>query len=179
MVDLGVEKVANYISETYLIDIAKKLNDDELIKGLTLFKNTSIGSKAPDFSFEISENKKTITTKLNELYTAENYVIVFWSSTCSHCLDEIPQLQTFIKAQDAEQLQVIAIGLEDEPYKWKDLTYDYPEFIHVYGEGKWDNKIGDDYGVTGTPTYFVLNKAKEIIAKPENVEALKVFFEKE
>lgn len=179
MADLGVEKVANYISETYLIDVAKKLNDEELVKGLTLFKNTSIGSKAPDFSFEISENKKTIITKLSGLNTSENYVIVFWSTTCSHCLDEIPQLQTFINTQEAVKLKVIAIGLEDAPYKWKDLTYDFPEFIHVYGEGKWDNKIGDDYGVTGTPTYFVLNKAKEIIAKPENVEALKVFFEKE
>ncbi|WP_341214972.1 TlpA disulfide reductase family protein [uncultured Wocania sp.] len=175
MVDLGFENVANYISETHLIDVAKALNDEELIKGLTLFKNTSIGSKAPDFSFEI-ENE---TKKLNELNTAVNYIIVFWSSTCSHCLDEIPQLQTFVKTQEAGKVKVIAIGLEEEPNKWDILIKKYADFIHVYGEGKWDNKIGNDYGVTATPTYFVLNKDKKIIAKPEDVEALKMFFEAE
>jgi len=176
MIDLGFENVANYISDSYLIDVAKKLNDKTLVEGLTLFKNTSIGNKAPDFSFEIEKDSKKIITKLSALNIAESYIVVFWSSTCSHCLDEIPDLQTFLKSQDTKKLKVIAIGLEEEPYKWKDLTYDFPEFIHVYGEGKWDNPIGDSYGVTSTPTYFILNKAKEIIEKPENFEALKVFF---
>lgn len=177
MVDLGFEDVANYIAETYLMDIAVTLNDQELLHGLLLYKNTSIGVKAPDFSFEIIEDEKPITTKLSGLDVAESYVIVFWSSTCSHCLDEIPQLQTYLKTKAEGLVQVVAIGLEDEPYKWKDLTYDYPEFIHVYGEGKWDNEIGDAYGVSSTPSYFVLNKGKEIIAKPEDFEALKDFFE--
>ncbi|WP_418602265.1 TlpA family protein disulfide reductase [Hwangdonia sp.] len=179
MVDLGYENVANYISETHLIDVAKTLNDEDLVKGLRLFKNTSIGSKAPDFSFQIEKSGVKTNKKLSEISTAERYIIVFWSSSCSHCLDEIPQLQTFVKTQEAGKLKVIAIGLEDEPQAWKNLIDNYPEFIHVYGEGKWENKIGDAYGVTATPTYFILNKAKEIVAKPEDVETLKMFFEEE
>ncbi len=179
MADLGFENVANYISEHYLIHVAKTLNDDELVKGLMLFKSISIGNKAPDFSFEVIEKEKTITKQLSSIDLAENYIVVFWSSTCSHCLDEIPQLRDFIKTQEENKIQVIAIGLEEEPYKWKDLTYNYPDFIHVYGAGKWDNEIGNTYGVTATPTYFVLNKNKEIIAKPEDFEALKAIFKKE
>ena len=175
MADLGLENVANYIAETHLIAIAKKLNDNELIEGLTLFKNISIGNKAPDFSFEIEHSTK----KLSELNTAENYVIVFWSSTCSHCLDEIPQLQSFVKTQKAGKIKVIAVGLEEEPSAWEKLTSNFAEFIHVYGAGKWDNKTGNAYGVTATPTYFILNNDKKIIAKPENFEALKTFFEAE
>lgn len=175
MADLGLESVANYIATNYLIDVAKNLNDEKLVEDLTLFKNTSLGSKAPDFSFEIEKGTK----KLSEVDLAKMYIIVFWSSTCSHCLNEIPQLRDFIKTQEENKVKVIAIGLENEPYKWKDLTYNYPDFIHVYGEGKWDNEIGNTYGVTATPTYFILNKEKEIIAKPENFEALKAFFEAE
>lgn len=179
MADLGFENVANYISENHLIKVAKKLNDEELVNGLMLFKNISIGNKAPDFSFEIIEKEKTTVKQLSDVDLAENYIVVFWSSTCSHCLDEIPQLRDFVKVQEENKIKVIAIGLEEEPYKWKDLTYDYPDFIHVYGEGKWDNEIGNNYGVTATPTYFVLNKNKEIIAKPENFELLKSIFKKE
>ncbi len=178
MVDLGFEDVANYISEIYLMDVAVSLNDQELLHALILYKNTSIGNVAPDFSFEVEKDKKLIPEKLSELDTAEKYVLVFWSSTCSHCLDEVPQLREFLKTQEKDTIKVIAIGLEDEPYAWKNLTYDYPDFIHVYGEGKWENEIGNNYGVTATPTYFILNKNKEIIAKPEDFEALKKFLEK-
>lgn len=179
MADLNFENVANFIAENHLMDLAVSLNDQQLLHALILYKNTSIGTKAPDFSIEIEEDKKLVTKKFSELDTAESYVIVFWSSTCSHCLEEIPQLQAYLKSKEKGMVQVVAIGLEDEPYKWKDLTYRSPEFIHVYGEGKWDNGIGNVYGVTGTPTYFVLNKNKEFVAKPEGFEGVKTFFSEE
>ncbi|MCB4807453.1 TlpA family protein disulfide reductase [Tamlana sp. 62-3] len=179
MVDLGLEPVANYISENYLMDIAVELNDQELLHNLILYKNLSNGSVAPDFSIEFKKENTVTTKKLSELKLAENYIIVFWSSGCSHCLEEIPELHKFVNTFQKGKLKVIAIGLEDQIYGWKTLTYDYPEFIHVYGEGKWDNQIGNDYNVTATPTYFVLDKNKKIIVKPENFEALKDFFEAE
>jgi len=177
MSDLGFESIANYIAENYLMDVAVSLNDQELLHALILYKNISKGNIAPDFDIEIKEKDKFITKKLSELKAAENYIIVFWSSTCSHCLDEVPQLQAFVKSLEKDKVKVVAIGLEDEPYKWKDLTYSYPEFIHVYGEGKWDNAIGDAYGVTSTPTYFILDKDKKIISKPIDFKVLKAFYQ--
>ena len=179
MSDLGFESIANYIAENYLMDVAVSLNDQELLHALILYKNISKGNVAPDFDIEIKEKDKFITKRLSELQGAENYIIVFWSSTCSHCLDEVPQLQTYVKSLEKDKVKVIAIGLEDEPYRWKDLTYTYSEFIHVYGEGKWDNKIGDDYGVSSTPTYFILDKDKKIISKPIDFKDLKAFYQEE
>ncbi len=178
MVDLKMEPVANFIAEKYLMDLSVKLNDQLLLQALILYQDTSIGNPAPDFSTEVKEKEKTVLKHLSELNIAEHYIIAFWSSGCSHCLDEIPQLHEFSKALENEKLKVIAIGLEDEPDGWKSLTYDFPNFLHVYGEGKWDNKIGNSYGVTATPTYFILDKDKKIAAKPEDLEALKQFFEK-
>ncbi len=173
MVDIKLDPVANFIAEEYLMDLCVNLNDQQLLHALILYKNISVGNVAPDFLIEIKEKEKTVKKRLTALDIAENYIIVFWSSTCSHCLNEVPKLYKFTTENfKQEQLKVIAVGLEDEPYKWKDLTYSYPEFIHVYGEGKWDNEIGDSYGVSSTPTYFVLNKNKEIIAKPYDYEGL-------
>ncbi len=173
MVDLRLEPVANHISKNYLLDIANQLKDKELIDALTRYNNLSIGHKAPDFSIVIEKDNKKKTKKLSELNSAEKYIIVFWSSTCSHCLEEIPQLQKFIKSRAKDKLKVIAIGLEDDNKVWKEKIKSYPEFIHVLGLGKWDNKIGNDYGVTTTPTYFVLDKNKHILKKPEDIEVLK------
>ncbi|WNH08519.1 TlpA family protein disulfide reductase [Thalassobellus suaedae] len=177
LADLGNESVANYISETYLIDVALALNDQQLVKDLLLFKRVSLGEKAPDFSIEIEKDNKKITKNLSALNTAENYIVLFWNSTCSHCLDEVPRLDAFVKSQDKGKTQVIAIGLEDNDKLWKNRILKLPNFIHVLGLGKWENDIGNDYGVTATPTYFILDKEKHIIAKPEDLEAVKAFFE--
>lgn len=177
MADLNLEEVANYISETYLMDIAVSLNDQELLHALIQYENLSIGAVAPDFSFEIKEDKKKVERKLSALNDSENYIVVFWSSTCSHCLDEIPQLQDFVKAQQKGKIKVIAVALEDDDIQWKVKTKTLPEFIHVYGKWKWDNEISNNYGVTTTPTYFILDTGKHIIAKPEDFEDLKMFLE--
>lgn len=165
-------EVANYIADAYLIPIAKEENDTELLETLTSYKNTSLNSKAPNFRLNESGDD------LYSLNTSNNYVIVFWSSSCSHCLEEIPQLSKFTDGFDKSKLQVIAVGLEEEPDQWKKTITKYPNFIHIYGDGKWDNPIGDTYGVTATPTYFVLDKNKVIVDKPETVDDVKEYFDK-
>lgn len=178
MADLGLESTANFISDKYLLPIAKNENDKALVSELEKFKKVSIGTNAPDFSLETSLNDPTTKTKLSELNIAENYVVVFWSSACSHCLEEIPQLQKFVQTQEKSMLQVIAIGLEDAPENWSSLVANYPEFMHVLGLGKWTNKLGVLYNVQATPSYFVLDKDKKIIAKPNDIIELKGYFNK-
>ena len=176
MADLSLESTANYISDTYLLALAEKAQDKKLVSELTKFKTTSIGTIAPDFSLEKTFGDITTKTKLSALNTDNEYVIVFWSSACSHCLLEIPQLKEFVKMQKKGKLQVIAIGLEDTPINWKSLVVSYPEFIHVLALGKWTNKLGVLYNVNATPTYFVLDKDKRIIAKPNDITVLKAYF---
>lgn len=172
MVDAQNDVVANYIADTYLIEIAKSLNDQELVNGLLQYKNTSLQSKAPNFSLDGTTTGKT----LRDLSGYDYYVVVFWSSTCSHCMHEIPILESYVKTLKEGFLKVVAVGLEDDDVNWSRTIKQFPDFIHVLGLGKWDNKIGDDYGVNATPTYFILDKAKRIIDKPNDVEALKSFF---
>ena len=177
MVDLKLESVANFITEDYLADLCVKLNDQQLLSVLLAFQNIALGNVAPDFSFNIEKGSKVEQQKLSTLNTSKTYIIAFWSSTCSHCLKEIPELHKLIAPIKTKDLQVIAIGLEKEVYNWNTLKFDFPKFIHVYGEGKWENPISNAYNVTATPTYFVLDENKRIINKPEDFEALELFLE--
>lgn len=171
MVDANLEEIANYIAENYLLSIATSLNDQELINGLTKFKELSIGNKAPEFDVKVEENGEMIDISLYDYKVARQYVVVFWSSGCSHCLEEIPQLYDYIK--DNEDVKVIAVGMEDTPTQWQQEITKYPGFNHVLALGKWKNETVLNYNVTSTPTYFVLNSEKKIIAKPYNFTALK------
>lgn len=177
MVDTNLDNVANYISDIYLIKLAESLKDTELVNGLKQFKSLSLGNKAPEFDVFIEENGERTPISMYDLDIAKKYIVVFWSSSCSHCLEEIPQLQEYLKSLNNQDHKVIAIGLEDDAYQWEKEIAKYPEFMHVLGLGKWENKIGRSYNVNATPTYFILDSGKKILAKPYDITVLKEYFE--
>jgi len=173
LVNYNLISTANYLAERYLLPIANQLDDAVLVLKLTQFKNLSIGNSAPDFILDDGSGKK-----LSELDIAENYILVFWSSGCSHCLKEIPQLYQLSQELNSTKYKIIAVGLEEDDFKWKKEILKYPNFINVIKLKKWSNTIVNDYGLTSTPTYFVLDKDKKIIEKPENFDALKAYLKK-
>jgi len=173
LVNYNLISTANYLAERYLIPIANQLNDTVLVLKLTQFKNLSIGNPAPDFILDDGSGKK-----LSELDIAENYILVFWSSGCSHCLKEIPQLYQLSQELNTTKYKIIAVGLEEDTFKWTNEVVKYPNFINVVKLKKWNNTIVNEYGLTITPTYFVLDKDKRFLVKPENFDDLKAYLKK-
>jgi thiol-disulfide isomerase/thioredoxin len=167
---------ANYLADAYLLPLSKEAQDTNLYNEVFLVKSLSIGQIAPDFTWKNETDDNPKTKRFSEIEAAEKHIIMFWSSGCSHCLDEIPKVHQLAKTLGPEKLKVIAVGLEDEPYKWRNLTMDMPELIHVLGLGRWENSIGNQYDVSATPTYFILDKDKKIIAKPETLEDVLALF---
>lgn len=165
-------ELANYLASTYLINIASKLNDTKMVTQLNTFKNISIGAKAPNFNWLEYEGDTEILKSLYALDGAKQYVLVFWSSMCSHCLKEVPILHENISTMDESNIKVIAVGLEDFEAEWAPKAAQFNSFINVCGLGKWDNEIGNAYDITGTPTYFVLDTDKKITHKPETLQEL-------
>jgi len=160
--------IANYITDNYLLELAKSTNNKVLEDTITSFKNTSIGITAPNFDITLDDKK----TSLHQLKEAEHYLLVFWSSSCSHCLNELPKVKTLVA--NKPHLKVVAFGLEDNERNWTKEKENYPNFIHQIGLGKWDNPIVNAYGISATPTYFILDASKRIIAKPNELKDLEV-----
>jgi thiol-disulfide isomerase/thioredoxin len=173
--DMNIPEVAHYISDTYLMDLSKNGNYLSLTERLIVYENNRIGKKAQNFDLTITKNGATTSTTLHNLNVAEHYLIIFWSSTCGHCLDELPKVKTMLASKP--NIKVIAIGLEDETEGWQKAIAEYPDFSHVLGLGKWDNPTVNAYGVSATPTYVLLDTNKTIIAKPYDFEALEKVLE--
>ncbi|NRA91156.1 MAG: TlpA family protein disulfide reductase [Psychroserpens sp.] len=167
---MGNTEMVLYVTDNYLLDLSKATNFQALTDELMVYKNNTIGKTAQNFDLEIDKNGTKELTSLYDLNTSEQYLIVFWSSSCGHCLDELPKLKTLLA--DRSEIKVIAIGLEDETEGWKQLIPEYPDFIHVLGSGKWENPIANAYGVSSTPSLILLDQDKKIIAKPYDVKAL-------
>jgi thiol-disulfide isomerase/thioredoxin len=160
--------VANYITQKYLLELANATNNKVLAETITSYKNTSVGTKAPDFEILLDGNK----TSLHQLEDSEHYLVIFWSSSCGHCITELPKVKKLVA--EKPNLKVVAFGLEQDNFQWAEQIKNYPEFIHVIGLGKWENPIVKTYGVAATPMYFLLSESKIIMAKPYEYEDLEV-----
>jgi peroxiredoxin len=162
-------EVSDYIYNTYLKALAKSLKNQNIIDNIEVHNRLRIGAIAPDIQWK----KGTTTNRLKSLTGAENYVLVFWSSTCGHCLNELPALHKELLTND--QVKVIAVGLEDNEINWKREAAKMDHFEHAIALGKWQSDYAKLYAVLKTPTYFVLDKDKHIIAKPEDDKAVVEF----
>ncbi|WP_405610710.1 TlpA family protein disulfide reductase [Polaribacter sp. Asnod1-A03] len=166
-------ELIDYLFENHYYKLPKTIQDQKYITSKRALFATGIGRVAPDFSW--IENGKNF--KLSTLNDSEKYVLVFWSTTCSHCLNEVPKLHSFLKENKA--VEVIAFALEDDEFGWKNYKTNLPNWHHVLGLKKWQNKIARTYNINATPTYFILDKDKKIIAKPESLEDVKTFINKQ
>lgn len=171
MKEIENAEVANYISDTYLLKLAQETDDKELYKSQMTYKNSAMGAVAMDFPITYEADGQPINTSLHQLTGAEHYLLIFWSSTCSHCLSELPKIKSYLN-EHPKNLKVVAFGIEDEKENWQKTIPQFPEFINVLGLEHWNNPVALAYGVNSTPTYFILDKDKKIIDKPADLEAL-------
>lgn len=172
MIEMQNTEVSNYISDTYLMKLANETGNKSLYQELITYKNSSVGTKAQDFPITYENEGKPVNTSLYELSGANHYLLIFWSSTCSHCLNELPMVKTYLDA-NSKDMKVIAFGVEDQKEDWQKTIPQFPNFIHVLGLEQWNNPIVRAYGIQSTPSYFILDKDKNIITKPKDLEALK------
>lgn len=162
--------VIDYLFENHYNKLPETLQNSKFKKEKEALFAVEIGRIAPDFSWK--ENGKNF--KLSTLNDAEKYVLVFWSTSCSHCLREIPELHTYMKTK--KDTKVIAFALEENAFVWETYKKNNLSGWHnVLGLKKWENKTARTYQVYSTPTYLVLDKNKKIIAKPNAINDVKAF----
>ncbi len=138
--------------------------------------NASVGRVAPDFSWK-EDGKDLSLATLND---GENYLLIFWSTQCGHCVNEIPEVHEFMK--EFKTTSVIGFAIEEKNsldfdswaknklYNWHNVKGTHPEF-------RFKNETVQTYRIEATPTYFILDKDKKIVAVPNTIEDVKDFFQ--
>lgn len=166
-------ELVSYITDEYYLKMPLSYQSDEFLTYIADTLKAAIGTVAP----EIYWKSNGVQEKLSDLKNSEAYLVVFWSTSCSHCLHDIPKLYEF--TEEFEGIEVIAVALEEEKTEFDKLILTMPNWIHVYGTNKWQNEFAKNYKINSTPSYFVLDKDKNIIAKPEELEDFKALFSEE
>ena len=163
-------EMTNFVLDKYYSKLPEGFKSEVFVSQINGMIKIAIGVTAP----EITWQEEGVEIKLSDLSLAQNYVLVFWSTSCSHCLIEIPNLYDF--TSKFSNVKVVAVALEENDGDYLDITKSMTNWVHVLGLGKWENKYVKMYDIASTPTYFVLDADKKIIAKPATLEELEKYF---
>ncbi len=114
---------------------------------------------APDFSLpEVVSGKKTVLSETNR---EKPVLLVFWASWCPACREEIPQVNEIYKKYSPEDLQILAVNVQEsagilKPFL-KEFSIEYPVVMDESGE------VSVKYGIEGLPTSVLLAKGGKIL----------------
>lgn len=157
------------------LNLAKNLKctiTDRLASTLKSNANVEIGATFPNYKFQAPAN-----TNAKSLYDvkADKKVIVFWSSTCSHCEEELPKLLAKYNDLKSRNIQVIGLSMDvdKDSYTKKIAAFPWVNDSELKG---WNSSYVDTYNVHATPTYFILDANNKIINKPEHVADVLQYF---
>ena len=140
-----------------------------------------IGEKAADLEFVNTADKPTSLYNVEADYT----VVVFWDPSCGHCKEEIPRIDSIYRANwQKKNVKIYAVLSEAEKLKGEWITYinahNIADWINVYqtkesveAETKEQKpSYRQLYDVTLTPTLYLLDKEKRIVAKKLTLEQI-------
>lgn len=133
---------------------------DQTVRGL---KKIEIGAKFPAYHF--TPNVTNTTEKSIDNIKANKKLVFFWSSTCGHCMAELPLMIENYQKLKAKNIELIGIALEDNLTKYKEVTKDLPWINDSEIKG-WNADAVKEFVISGTPTFFLLDENNKIIENP-------------
>ena len=84
--------------------------------------------------------------------------LMFYASWCSHCLEEIPELEGFLAMND-ETLQMQAISLDTIAEDLTAIQSLFPSSVKMRCDLKgWNSNAAEQFGINATPSFILLNK---------------------
>ena len=159
--------VSNWLNEKQMETISRR--------AYMLMANL-IGAKAADLEMLDTAGKPAPLYGVNADYT----VVVFWDPTCGHCKEELPRLDSIYRTNwKAHQVKMYGVLSADSK---EDLKQEWLKYIRQHNLADWINVYQTKeieaantaaqkpgyrqlYDVTLTPTIYLLDKEKRIIAK--------------
>jgi peroxiredoxin len=172
----GFDEIVDYIIENYVIkddlcldeklesSIERRINQSKLYK---------IGTEVPEILLPDSSGR---VVAFNEIDT-EKILILFYASWCSHCKELLPELYKIYSSQKVKKIEVFAISLDTERTDWIEFINTYNlKWINVSDLKGWNGEAAIDFHIYATPTMFLLDNERKILAKPIVIEDVMKWF---
>jgi len=115
---------------------------------------------APNFSLK---NLKGERVALSSFEGKSPVLIKFWATWCGYCKQEIPKYVKLRRRYSSNDLAILSIDIQESPGKVskfaKKMGINYSVLLDQ------DASVAEQYGVSGVPTMFLIDKEGRVVAK--------------
>ena len=175
---MGFDRIFVHMVDTYYATGKAFWAAPTVIKSITeratALRPILLGETAPEMILIDTSNNFTSLHHTE----AEYLIVLFYEYGCGHCKKEIKEMKKWTDSVDYD-LKVFAVCTDTSLVKWKKFIKDYKitDWINVNGTRSVTADYHDLYDVNMTPTIFLLDDKKKIIAKKLKTEQLRPFLE--
>ena len=146
--------------------------DENSIALYEQYRKMKVGNKSPEIM--LATDKKEIT-KLSDI-KAKYKLVVFGSSWCPKCQEELPILKTkYNEWKEKYNIEIVFISLDIDHDKYNGFVKDFP-FVSSCDFKEWKSPSVKDYCVFATPTMYLLDTQNTILLKPFSAEQITSWF---
>jgi len=160
--ELKMEKVLVHIAENYIEGGCETDSKKLMEKRLEGYKKMAPGKKVADIIMLDDKGKQVRLFDLKNDYV----LVLFWASWCPHCNQFLSQVKKWYSSRPID-LEIYAVSIDSSRFEWEEnlLMNAYP-WINTCTFTGWNDKAAKDYNIYATPTMFLLDRERKIIAKP-------------
>lgn len=174
---MGFDEIFVHMTDNYYATGEAFWADSSVVKSITKHANalrpTLIGNQAPNLILMDTNNS------FSSLYAIEtDYTLVFfYEYGCGHCKKEITALKAWEQETDLD-FKIFAVCTDTNLVAWKKFIREKQmNWINVNGTRSVTQDYHHLYNIQMTPSIFLLDEKKKIIAKRLKTEQLKPFLE--
>jgi thiol-disulfide isomerase/thioredoxin len=167
----GYQEISDYILSEYIFgeDCGGFNVSDVLKQRSNGIKRLSVGNIALDIT---AKNDKFKDISLKDIANKNKYtLLMFWSSTCHHCEQQMPMMSEVYKKYNPEGFEIYSVSLDNNSNNWKKaLQKNNMNWINTCDFLGWDSPITETYKIIRTPSFFLVDKNMKIVSKPLHVK---------
>lgn len=175
---MGMDKVVVHLAESYYLTDKVDWYDEEsttkLKEHVAKLRFNLIGNIAQDLKMETINEEYTRLHEIKAKYT----LVYFWEPNCGHCKKVTPKVYELYQELSRDEFEVLAVYTQTDKAEWIKYINEegYVDWINAWDPYNLTN-FRFFYNVYSTPTIFLLDENKKIIAKRIGEETLRNILE--
>lgn len=136
-----------------------------------------IGAQARDLQLKNERDQWINTNNIQAPFT----IVMFWDPTCGHCKEAMPKIAEIYKNNKDKGWKVVTLASGNKRKEWLEYLEEHKEiseFTNLIRGEVLEQKYADNlqsYYVIASPTIFVLDENKKIVANRIDVDKMEDF----
>jgi thiol-disulfide isomerase/thioredoxin len=169
----SLTQAAEYLS-LKVLEQEKVVIQPRLARQLEGYRSMKVGVNVPEIQFTgdvLLQGKPNSYPKRLSDVSAPYRLVIFGASWCPACTEEMTQLIPLYQKWNKLGVEAIFVSLDTEPKAFQAYSEGMP-FIAFSDYKKWDTQAVQDYFVSGSPSFYLIDQAGKLVLRPQSVKQI-------